>query len=156
MLNHVLVPLDESELSEKALDYALAITAPNGKITLISAILPPVVHMVNAGSMMLPMSYDDGSLYDTMVEQARVYLEDKCANLSRHIGHVDLRVMNGEAAESILEVAEELKVDAIVMSTHGRSGITRWVFGSVTQKVLNAANCPVLVIPSRAIQEKSS
>jgi nucleotide-binding universal stress UspA family protein len=53
----------------------------------------------------------------------------------------------GEPASIIVDRAKALNVDAIVMSTHGRSGFSRWLFGSVTQKVLNAMPCPVLVVP---------
>jgi nucleotide-binding universal stress UspA family protein len=50
------------------------------------------------------------------------------------------------AAEAILDYTEQHKVDLIAIATHGRSGVSRWVFGSVTQKVIQAAPVPVLVI----------
>ena len=62
---------------------------------------------------------------------------------------VGVEVHVGEPANVIVETAERLKVDAIVMSTHGRSGLSRWLFGSVTNKVLSANVCPVYVIPSK-------
>ena len=61
------------------------------------------------------------------------------------------RLAEGQPAERILEQAEELAVDAIVMSTHGRSGVSRWVFGSVAQKVLSGASCPIFIIPLRSL-----
>ena len=57
-------------------------------------------------------------------------------------------VQFGDPASVIVDTAGQLHVDAIVMSTHGRSGISRWIFGSVTNKVLGMAECPVLVVPS--------
>lgn len=61
---------------------------------------------------------------------------------------VELVVREGLAAEDILRVAEEKSVDLIVMATHGRSGVRRLVLGSVTEKVVRAAACPVLTVRS--------
>jgi len=61
---------------------------------------------------------------------------------------VELVVKEGPAAEDILRVAEERSVDLIVMATHGRSGVRRLVLGSVTEKVVRAAACPVLAVRS--------
>jgi nucleotide-binding universal stress UspA family protein len=61
---------------------------------------------------------------------------------------VELVVKEGPAAEDILRVAEEKSVDLIVMATHGRSGVRRLVLGSVTEKVVRAAACPVLAVRS--------
>jgi nucleotide-binding universal stress UspA family protein len=55
-------------------------------------------------------------------------------------------VQSGSAAESIIDYASAEGVDLIVMSTHGRSGIQRWVYGSVADKVLRGATCPVLLV----------
>ena len=51
-------------------------------------------------------------------------------------------------ADGILDVCEQTEADSIVMSTHGRSGINRWVFGSVAEKVLRGAKVPVVLLPS--------
>ncbi len=87
--------------------------------------------------------------------QAREYLE--------HVGSlfpsdtvVNVRVEVSEPAAFILKVADELNVDAIIISTHGRSGISRWLFGSVTQRILNHACRPVFVIPSRERQAQAT
>jgi nucleotide-binding universal stress UspA family protein len=56
------------------------------------------------------------------------------------------RVTTGPAAEGIIDIADRQKVDLIVICSHGCSGIERWVFGSVAEKVLRGANCVTLVI----------
>jgi len=56
------------------------------------------------------------------------------------------RVVSGYAAEEIIKCADEEKVDLIVMGTHGRKGIDRILFGSVAEKVVKSANCPVLTL----------
>ena len=60
----------------------------------------------------------------------------------------DMSIQSGDPVEAIVQTAEKFDVDAIVMSTHRRSGIMRWLIGSVTHDVLNATDRPVFVIPS--------
>jgi nucleotide-binding universal stress UspA family protein len=148
MLQHVLVPLDGSELAEKALSYAKQIIDPHGKITLLSVIDVPeyaIAAFYSAG--VVPETANRQLMMDKMVPQTHEYLE----TVGRKIGGITTHreVVIGEAASSIIEIAEKHKVDAIVMSTHGRSGISRWLFGSVTSKVLGEVHCPVFVIPNR-------
>ena len=66
---------------------------------------------------------------------------------------VKFKVGIGNAADEIIEAADEINASWIAMSTHGRSGIRRWAFGSVTDKVLRGANKPMLVV--RAPKEAS-
>ena len=58
-------------------------------------------------------------------------------------------VAEGDAAGAIVDVAQQAKVDMIVMSSHGYTGLTRWLLGSVAEKVLRGATCPVLVVRSK-------
>jgi nucleotide-binding universal stress UspA family protein len=163
MLNHVMVPLDGSALSEDALHYARQIVSPSGRITLVTAIELPIV-MPDTLYPIYNLSFDHTHVEDTtayhpekLINNANLYLRriadrllENEANGLDVIAHGEI----GEPAEVIIKIARTMNVDAIVMSTHGRSGFTRWLFGSVTTKVLNAAPCPVLVIPSREIQAK--
>ena len=55
-------------------------------------------------------------------------------------------VLAGPAAETIVDDAREQGMDLIVMSTHGRSGLSRWVYGSAADKVLRGAHCPTLIV----------
>jgi nucleotide-binding universal stress UspA family protein len=146
MLNHVLVPLDGSKLAEEALPHALNILAPRGKITLLSAVDVPEVPMYGYYPPTTVPDYEAAK--EELLPQAKTYLE----NIAKHLGKDDIQIVLeaqiGEPAHVITEVAEKLHVDAIVMSTHGRSGLGRWLFGSVTQKVLSAKPCPVYVVPS--------
>jgi nucleotide-binding universal stress UspA family protein len=163
MLKHVLIPLDGSKLAEEALEYAKKILAPEGTLTLVSAVELPEILPSGIYPMVDPalvgVNYKDNkdTLYspEQVISQAREYLE--------HIGSlfpsstvVNVRVEVSEPAAFILKVADELKVDAIIISTHGRSGISRWLFGSVTQRILNHACRPVFVIPSRERMERTA
>lgn len=144
MFKHILVPLDGSSLAEKALDYAVQIVAPKRRVTLVSIVeIPDVANTFHP----LPANL-------TMVEEnlasAREYLNRVAIELrQKHKLRVNIEVRVGKPAEVITHLAETEFVDAIVMSTHGRNGIERFIFGSVTQKVLNAMPCPVFIVPGK-------
>jgi len=87
-----------------------------------------------------------------MLPQAKNYLEGIARRIQKNDLTVAIDVQIGEPADVIIAAAEKYHVEAIVMSTHGRSGFSRWLFGSVTNKVLAAKPCPVYVVPSKEKQ----
>ena len=149
MFRHLLVPLDGSHLAEAALPPAIELASKfNSEITLIWVIQPP--HLV--------MTAANGSVYAQLLMEMRNQSEhDAEAYLRSHQGSlrqqgfvVHTQLTEGEnIANALLEVATSLKIDAIVMSTHGRGGLSRWVFGSVADKVLRYADVPVLLIRAK-------
>ena len=154
MLNHVLVPLDGSMLAEEALKHALKIVERKGKITLISAVEVPDVPVYGYYPPVSVPDYEKTK--SELLPYARHYLEGIARRLQEHDVKVVFEAVVGDPAEVITKTAEKYQVDAIVMSTHGRSGISRWLFGSVTNKVLGAKVCPVFVIPSIEVKEKQA
>lgn len=144
MFSHLLIPLDGSPFSEAALPYALSLAQKyNSELTLMQVIMPP--------QWMPMLEAETPELVDkirTVNEQKAVnYLNNKVEEL-RSQGyqvHAEIR-QNEPVAEAILEVAAMEHIDGIVMSTHGRSGIDRWVFGSVAERVVHHATVPVLLI----------
>lgn len=156
MLKNILIPLDGSQLAETAVRYAREILAEDGKLTLLSVVQPPEVPMYDFYPTPAPRirSFED-ELKDA-VKYAQDYLEKLAEELRSDLGvTVITRIENGDPALEIVAAAEESKCDAIVMSTHGRSGLSRWIFGSVTQKVLAVAPCPIFVIPGKVATEGS-
>jgi nucleotide-binding universal stress UspA family protein len=145
MFTHLLVPLDGSRLAEAALPSALALASKfNSTITLLRVVRPPEITTSTTGSAMTEVLT---MLRAHSQEEAEEYLRILQDSLRREGHKVHRHVVFGDGvAQIILEVAEERGVDAIVMSTHGRSGLTRWVFGSVADKVLRQAQIPVLLI----------
>lgn len=161
MLKHILVTLDGSELAETALPYARAMLAPDGKLTLLSVLDVPEVDMPLLYDVPMMMQPKDYNQYVASAEKrARDYLRRSAEQLQAEYGlSVDFEFDSGDAATVIINRAKAQNVDAIVMSTHGRSGISRWLLGSVTQKVLSAMPCPVFVVPGMkklATQERPS
>lgn len=147
MLKHILVPLDGSKFAEDALRYAYEILAPDGKITLVCAVMIPEVPVYGSyPNVALPeLEVTDNEL----IPQAKEYLEKVAAALGKTDIKIEYEVKLGDPAGVIVGVAEKAKVDAIVMSSHGRSGLGRLLFGSVTSKVIGARVCPVMIVPSK-------
>jgi nucleotide-binding universal stress UspA family protein len=154
MLNHVLVPLDGSVLAETAIPEAKRILAVNGHITLVTAVDMPQVPLYGFDMPMALATSSRASVEET-VNQAHAYLEKVAAELRQEGFRVNVAASMGEAATVIVETAHKNHVDAIVICTHGRSGISRWLFGSVTGKVLSAAHCPIYVVPNLRKEEST-
>jgi nucleotide-binding universal stress UspA family protein len=152
MFKHVLIPLDGSDVAEKALDYARQVTDPEGRIMLLSAIdVPqyPASTFHPAGVVAYNTSQE--VVVEDLLPQAEEYLKKIAESLRRSGYKVEIEATVGEAAMTIVERAKSLNVDVIVMSTHGRSGISRWLFGSVASKVLGSTHCPVLIVPAKQV-----
>jgi nucleotide-binding universal stress UspA family protein len=145
MFNHLLVPLDGSALAELALPLVQEITARFGsKVTLLRVVRPPFV-LTNMGGGNYAELFD--ALRQEERQEVAAYMQRQQATLADEGYTVNSRVVEGDSvADVILDVADELQVDSIVMSTHGRSGVRRWVFGSVADKVLRQAKVPLLLV----------
>jgi nucleotide-binding universal stress UspA family protein len=153
MFKHILVPLDGSAFAEAAIPYALSLAVQyQAEVTLLRVVLPPRWQaMMEAES---PALYE--KLSRTAEQDAASYLEYQQAALRVHGLQVHIHTESGEAvAELILHVVAELRPDLLVMSTHGRSGLQRWMFGSVAERVLHQAAVPILLIRPTGAQSES-
>lgn len=142
MFKHLLVPLDGSQLAELALPMAKSLALQFGsKITLIQVV--PMPYAVNMGHETTGMYK---SLNQEMQQEAAVYMQAKQDELQTAGIETETHIVMGRpAAEAILSAVDEFAVDTVVMSTHGRSGVSRWVFGSVADRVLRHAKVPILL-----------
>jgi len=82
-------------------------------------------------------------------EHSEVLLKQFCHDLVQHHGKVRYHIRRGDPFEEILEITEDLLTDLLVLATHGRTGLKRLVIGSVTEKVVRHAPCPVLTVKPR-------
>jgi len=149
MYRHILVPLDGSALAEQVLPHVHALAANEGttQVTLLRAVPPVFTTSVDYSGL---MASDISDSMVTLEHEAEAYL-DGVADTFRAEGYtVNTEVSAMPAAEAILDYAEAQHADLIAIATHGRSGISRFVFGSVTQKVVQTAPVPVLVIRPKA------
>lgn len=154
MLKHVLVPLDGSQLAEAALPFARNILEAKGEITLVSAVEVPYVPAYAYFPGTIPETYETTT--EELIPYAKHYLEKQAEELEKLGYKLNLVVEIGEPAQVIIETAAKNHAEAIVMSTHGRSGLSRWLLGSVTQKVLSAKTCPVLVVPTKEAEAEGA
>lgn len=149
MYEKILVPLDGSQVGEAALPHVEELVAklsPKTKAeVIILQVISSLTHYVIAGEASVQVPYSSKEIAQ-LKRRARSYLDKIADRLKKAGATVHTKVTTGNAAEEILRVAGENKVDLVAMSTHGRHGLSRWAFGSVTDKVLRAGVLPVLVV----------
>jgi nucleotide-binding universal stress UspA family protein len=140
----LIVPLDGSDLAERVLPKAMEFAKQkNLEIVLIRAYHIPTTAYAGVEGYALPM--DD--LLKSMREEACEYLEKKVADVNKlGIAKVSFTAREGLPADEVISFAKNLPRGLIAMSTHGRSGVRRWVLGSVTETVVRHSENPVLVI----------
>lgn len=146
-IKRILVPVDFSRYSLKALDYAAELAKPLGAELIAVFVVEPIYYampdLIGTGM---------GSVGGVLEEQranARGEL-DKLAQRQAQLGR-SLRTLlrSGVAHQGIAEAAKAVKADLIVMATHGRTGLTHALMGSVAERVVRTAACPVLTVGPR-------
>lgn len=137
--NTILVPTDFSNASEEALRWATSLARDTGAKLVIAHVEEPP--MAYAGE--LPLTPDEA----TRDELRRSLAQTAPADSSVPYEH---KLLVGEPATAIVDLAEREHADLIVMGSHGRKGITRLLMGSVAEAVVRKAKCPVLTVKQPA------
>ncbi len=137
MYEKILVPLDGSELAERVIPYVKEIAKKlKSEVILLTVCMPN----------------------ECMERPMRAYLEKRAEELQSLGIKTSQSVIEGKAASEILDFAQQNKIGLITISSHGRTGISRWAFGSVANKVLQRSHIPIILIRSKdldaAISEK--
>jgi nucleotide-binding universal stress UspA family protein len=144
LIQSILLPTDFSECANYALSYAASF-ARDAKASIICVhVIEPVVPTVGYTGLTEPMPMADLSeqLEDSAErELPKIGACDECSGLE-----IEEVIAHGDAAAEIVRVARERKVDLIVISSHGRTGLGRILFGSTAESVVRHAPCPVLVV----------
>jgi nucleotide-binding universal stress UspA family protein len=145
-VKRILVPLDGSPLSECALKPAQQLAQTFDAEIILFRALESIVYATNGSG--------EGAAIVAIDEKERqtiqTYLADQVKEFKRQGIRVSSNSEDGVVAEKILESAHKRQVNLIVMSTHGRAGLGRWIMGSVTDRVLRSSPVPVLVIRAGA------
>ncbi|MFN8433875.1 MAG: universal stress protein [Anaerolineales bacterium] len=141
MYKKILVPLDGSAVAEGVLPHAKSLAYSEGaELILLTVAANPAMDYL----------FSDPGIAETavqeQVEKSKSYISTIEKELSTAGFKVSTLMRVGSVAEVILSVAEELQVDVIAMSTHGRTGAARWLLGSVAERVVHNSNVPVLLI----------
>jgi nucleotide-binding universal stress UspA family protein len=151
MYSRILVPLDGSSLAERALPHAGGISRMTGaQVILLQVVRAPLGDAPEAGQ-----TEEDRAIREAAVE-ALSYLGKIAGTLGEEgCTKVRTEVLEGAAAEGILGFAHGEDVDLIIMSTHGRTGISKLLMGSVAEKVMLTTKRPVMLIkPERTHAER--
>jgi nucleotide-binding universal stress UspA family protein len=139
MLDHILVPLDGSSLAECVLPHVNAVGRPfEARITLL--------RVVERRKQSETSETVDPLEWQMRKSEAEAYLDQVEENLKATALDVESVLLEGNAAERIIEYARSQDVDLIVLSSHGRSGLSPWNINSVVQKVLLRAYVPALIV----------
>jgi nucleotide-binding universal stress UspA family protein len=158
MYKKILVPLDGSQLAECTLEQVKEIAAGCGAAQVVLLTVTESIHMVGGPWMSSQEQVthevaEENSKREMIKGKAKDYLAKVSGNLTKAGLAVQTEVIEDELtqhpAEVILDYADKNDVDLIVIATHGRSGVSRWAFGSVAERVVRHAKVPVLsVTPS--------
>ena len=149
----ILVPLDGSTLASEALPHAQALATANDAELILLRVAPDAAAL----GEVLDNSRNIMHIEDreqAFLDEATRWIENLAEELRLQRFHVKTSVTVGPPAARIIDYAQKNGVDLIVMSTHGRTGLARWVYGSVADKVLRAAPCPVYLVQSSIKKSK--
>ncbi len=146
MYQKILIPLDGSALAECVLPHAKAIASgcDIAELVLLRVVEPPPTLGGEA--------IDFVALQDADKEAAEVYLARIKAELTAEGFDVSYQMLTGRAAEAISEFVQQNEVDLIAIATHGRSGLTRLVFGSVADRLIRSSPVPILLVRPRGYE----
>lgn len=146
MYREIMLTVDGSPLAEEAVPYAVEMANQFGATLHLVRVIPPFTIL-----MPTALDYDLSEDYRRQASQeAHQYLNDLSSRLREKLATPPrTQVIEGVVVDSLMDYARFYNIDLIVMATHGRSGISRWVFGSIAERVLHAAIPPVLLIRVR-------
>jgi len=146
MFKKILVPLDGSDLAERVFPYVLDIAKTRSSMVEIAFIVEHYDMPFHGGVVV-----DENSLKE-IEQSARKGAEHYVKKIQKRLYsrgiNVEAVVLEGKIADTLVDYAGNNGFDLIIMATHGRSGLARWVVGSVADRILHYSNVPVLLIRS--------
>ncbi|MFH1488305.1 MAG: universal stress protein [Pseudomonadota bacterium] len=151
MYQKIMVPLDGSELAECVLPHVEAFLNrfQSCKVVFVRVVNPIPVSF---GLETSPTFFEEAESSElAMKSSAEEYLNQVVAGFKEKAGKTELAVLMGRTAESLIDFAESQNVDLIIIATHGRSGISRWVMGSVADRILHSSHAPILMIRAQGV-----
>ena len=153
-IRSILLPTDFSDCGNYALSYAASLARTFGASIICVHVIEPMVPTVGYSGMTEPLpiaDITDQLEYSAERELPKLAEREEVAGLQ-----VEEVIVHGEAALEIVRVAKERNVDLFVVSSHGRTGLGRILFGSTAEAVVRHASCPVLVVKPSQADEGSS
>jgi nucleotide-binding universal stress UspA family protein len=149
LIKRILVPLDGSSLGEAAIPLASSLAANLSAEIVLLHVVQPMRYLLDSDAF--GSSLNQNQIEEIEKHSAEEYLSQIKKSLMEKGYGISTFTASGFAADEIIDYAKSNNIDLIAIATHGRSGFGRWVFGSVTDKVLHAGDTPVLVVRSKPV-----
>jgi nucleotide-binding universal stress UspA family protein len=150
MFGNILIALDGSRFAERALEPALQAARKFGsRVTLVRIVTQELQPVAIPPAVGLPTVDLSDQTAELEMQEAEGYLDSLRRKWSGPGLSVSVEVARGDPAMMILDTAGAVAADLIVMTTHGRTGLRRLIYGSVAEAVLRGSDIPVLLIPIR-------
>lgn len=158
MYQRIMVPLDGSELAECVLPHVESFLKTSlVKTVVFLRVVEPFPLMVYGESVETFPATIGGESYAGKLDYwnklegeiktaAEEYLDKATGHLKQYGAEIKREVLTGRVAETIITYADKNKIDLILLATHGRSGVTRWIMGSVADRIMSSSNVPVLIV----------
>jgi nucleotide-binding universal stress UspA family protein len=147
----ILVPTDFSPHAAKALELAIELAKEQGAALCLAHVYDLLPYATVPEGM--PM-YDPGVLSQLRDDLAKLLATSKEQALKAGVERVDAKLLDGQPFREIVRLAEQLPAQLIVMGTHGRGGIAHALVGSVAERVVRKAPCPVITVPLKEAKKK--
>ncbi len=142
-IKSVLCPIDFSDSSEHALTYAIALAQSyDATLKLLHVVQPPLMSV--PGDPMVPEFSSE--VMEDIAAASRRRLDEIATKTREQVANVETEIATGSPFVEIITVAKDQDVDLIVIGTHGRTGLAHVMIGSVAEKVVRKAPCPVLTV----------
>jgi universal stress protein A len=144
LVKRILVPIDFSDCSLRALEYAMGLAQQLGAVVTLLHVVEPAMHADNY--LAASSAFDQPT--QNLLEDGRERLR---AVATKHLGHrggSEVLVRVGRAPSEILDTAQALGADMVVLGTHGHTGLKHVLLGSTAERVLRQSSCPVLTVRS--------
>ena len=151
-IKRILVPVDFSQSSLVALDYAIDFAKPFDAEVVVLFVVEPVVYATPAD--LYGASADLGMVLKEQERGGREQLASLQKRLQSRYASLRTLMQTGTPYLVIAETARRQKADLIIMATHGRTGLSHLFLGSVAEKVVRTAACPVLTVPARKTRQR--
>ena len=158
-MKKILIGVDYADTAQKIAEKGYALAKSMGAQVILLHVISDYVYYSSLDYSPI-LGYDSfsnlGALQANTVEELKVAAQNYLEVTKQHLGDETIQtvVKEGDFGEAILEAASELKVDIIVMGTHGRHGLDKILMGSVAEKVLRHSLVPLFIIPTKEEEEK--
>ncbi len=141
-IKNILFPVDFTEASEKVVPYARLLAEKFGAKLYVVFVVEDLMRYAGFYVPHAALEKLEKELFEGAQKRMETFLEENLSGLSE----VEPLILSGEVAEKICQAAREKDIDLIIMGTHGRQGLEKALFGSVAEKVVKTAPCPVLTV----------